>query len=669
MNNQSVILELREQDTKDGLSIANGDWETVLNQDVDINDGDSIMIQQTFLDTVAYPEGTITIPNDLSLRFQNYIYNNKWTGGGLTGTPPANPNIYGQYGGDGTGSSAILVENANPFVLCTKISSGDLAGYSFAPTFELAAIGNRSGFNTHYGDYTITLEYQAVGQTGGARSYLNIQIPKLQNVKGIYFNFDINITYETNIGIKVSSPSAFKVKENGGKPSFPGSGGAVTGNDAWHPTIFDGIYQLPAGQYTPKRLCTVINTQLQQNYGGGPTAEDSRTGGGIWNTSQFFVSSDSQAVAEGADSGDIDTCTLMDMANVGQGFHYVATYRPTNSGAKNIWMGASQVELSYDDDSQKFFWEYLHTPLYQSGEESVAIQYNNPPAGTDPKTTTGSTAFVYSNGGIIFQSLTAFEGILGEDSYNPVDFWDGTLKFNLAQLYGPRYSMSTAMGAGPFLDDIKPYWNYLNIAQPRYPSEPAQAVGLTMTGGYIGNDNAIIKDGDLSAVGGQADPQTMVPFWQCSPIPATGPTGGAFIAAFNPIVSSVSATHTVEAADKMFKTTDIRSHYLIELDAKFRNNFLTSETNYRTMSQIVGKFYSRGSFTQSGGPGIIYNHVGPSLKLSSFRVRILYPNKELADDIGNDNTVYVSITRNPNARQLELQELQEFVKEHKAIEQ
>ena len=82
MNNQSVILELREQDTKDGLSIANGDWETVLNQDVDINDGDSIMIQQTFLDTVAFPEGTITIPNDLSLRFQNYIYNNKWTGGG-----------------------------------------------------------------------------------------------------------------------------------------------------------------------------------------------------------------------------------------------------------------------------------------------------------------------------------------------------------------------------------------------------------------------------------------------------------------------------------------------------------------------------------------------------------------------------------------------------------
>ena len=97
MNNQSVILELREQDTPDAFRIDNGNWETVLNQDVDINDGDSIMIQQTFLDTVAFPEGTIVIPNNLSLRFQNYIYNNKWCGGGLQGDPAANPNIFGQF--------------------------------------------------------------------------------------------------------------------------------------------------------------------------------------------------------------------------------------------------------------------------------------------------------------------------------------------------------------------------------------------------------------------------------------------------------------------------------------------------------------------------------------------------------------------------------------------
>ena len=305
------------------------------------------------------------------------------------------------------------------------------------------------------------------------------------------FNFNINITYETSIGIKVSHPSAFKVNENGGKPSFPDSGQAATGNDAWHPTVFDGIYQLPAGQYTPKRLCTVINTQLQQNYGAGPTTTNTRTAGGVWNTSQFFKSSDSQAVDEGVNSGDIDTCTLMDMANEGRGYHYVATYKGID-GAKNIWMGASQMVLSYDDDSQKFFWEYLHTPIYQSGEESVAIQYDNPPAGTPPTTLVGESALVYSSGGIIFQSLTAFEGILGEASYNPVDFWDGTLKFNLAQLYGPRYSMSTAIVGAPFTGDIKPYWNYLNTAQSRYPSDPAQAVGLTMTGGYIGNDNCII---------------------------------------------------------------------------------------------------------------------------------------------------------------------------------
>ena len=667
MNNQSVILELREQDTPDGYRVDNGDWETVLNQDVDINDGDSIMIQQTFLDTVAFPEGTITIPNDLTLIIQNYVYNSKWTGG----TNGNLPNVYGQFSSAPTDAGSGMEDlSGEPYFLCTKTEGAAMSNYEVAPLCQIRAIGNRSGFNEKYGGYTLTLEYQAVGQTGGQRAYLNLQMPREPNKKGQYYNFLINITFEKNIGLKVSSPSNFFLEKNGSKVSFPGIVAApAKGN--YHPIIFEGNYALPAGNYTPQGLCKQINSQLQLNKGAGPVGGTGtgRDAGGPWNQSQFFVSSDSQCVVEGAiNTAATESCTLISMSlGSNKGFQYLASYEAT-SGAKNIWMGASQVELSYDTDTQKFFWEYLHTPIYAGGgSESVAIQYNS---AASPTTANGTATLVYNNGGIIFQSLTAFEGVLNQPSYNAVEFWEGTLKFNLAEVYGPRYTM-TEMPDEPFKDSLKPSWNYYPYAQLFYPKEdPGQGVGLTMTGGYIGNDNAIVKDADLSKayLDGNNAP-TYVPFWECVPIPTPAPTGGALVGSFNPIFSTVSATHVVQAAGRMFDTTDIRSHYLIELDAKFRNNFLTNETNIRSMSQVVGKFYSRGSFTQSGGPGFIYTHVGPSLKLSSFKVKILYPDKTLADDIGNDNTVYVAIARNPNSRAIESQELQEFVKDQKAIEQ
>ena len=154
MNNQSVILELREQDTPDGYRVDNGDWETVLNQDVDINDGDSIMIQQTFLDTVAFPEGTITIPNDLTLIIQNYVYNSKWTGGLNSNLP----NVYGQFSSAPTDAGSGMEDlSGEPYFLCTKTEAAAMSNYLVAPVCQISAIGNRSGFNEKYGGYTLTL--------------------------------------------------------------------------------------------------------------------------------------------------------------------------------------------------------------------------------------------------------------------------------------------------------------------------------------------------------------------------------------------------------------------------------------------------------------------------------------------------------------------------------
>ena len=675
MNNQSVILELRQQSTPDGLNIANGDWETIIN-DVDINEGDSISIQQSYLDTAAFPDGTIVIPNDLTIRFQHFVYNNKWTAGQLqpasTTSPPSPgiyPNIFGQWtSNNGDGSSALFVENANPFVLCDFLKSDDVGDYVFAPFFRIDAIGDRSGFNEKYGGYTITIEYQAVGQTGSQRAYRNIQIEKDPNRSGNYQQFVINITYNKDVDIKVSSPSKFKINKNGGRTSFPGSGAAVT-TGQWHPRLFTTLFPLKAGQYTPQTLCKALNDEFQTAGSSGEVTEGAVTAG-PWGSSKFFVSSDGMATDQGFDSGGgvLKTATLMNVANEQNGFSYVASYQtgPQQAFARNIWIGASQVELAYNEDTQLFFFNYLHTPLYQGGEESVAVKVNKKSTG-DFTTANADFANIYSSGGIMLHSLTAFEGILGSASEVDVDFFGETLKFNLNKLYAPPYSMSAAMTGVPFAGDLKPYWNYLPTAQTQYffddAAPPAVAVGLTLTGGYIGNDNLLIKDANTTSTDA-TDRTKNIPPWECPPVPSTDPAAGQFFNAFNPVFSTTTANYTLKAADQMFKNTDIRSHYLIEVDAKFRGNFLTDNTNYRTIGQIVGKYFTKGSFTESGGGGFLYTHVGPPLKLSSFKCRILFPDKTLATDIGPDNAIYMAINRNPNAQQLADQQLEEFIKEN-----
>ena len=671
-NTKTTILELRQQDTPAPYVNSNGDWETILNEDVDINAGDSIMINQSFLDTAAFPDGTITIPDTLRLRFQNYLYNTKWMGAAGQGDNNTNPNIFGQFTSNGdAGSSAITNQTGDPFVLCTRTPGGSGAGktgeYLFSAEFLITAIGNRSGFNTKFGGYTVTLVYQAPGMTGAERAYLNIQVPKGDNYKGNFFRSIINITYEKNIDLKVQSPSKDKIQRNGGRTSFPGGGIPISTGDEYHPRIFSRLYTLDAGNYTPQQLCKTINDQLQMSYGAQAVSSGTVSDRGPWSSSQFFVSSDSQCSNEGVvDSAPspapVETCTLMNLRNVSEGFQYLATYASATIGnPRNIWIGASQVVLAYNEDSQTFFWEYLHSPLYIGGKESVGLQVFSPPGTTDPYLSNNADfANIYNNGGIIWKSLTAFSGIEGEDSFQDVDFFGSILKFDLAKIYGPSYSMATISEA-PFATASKPYWNYLNIAQNNYQpdgEEQAQAVGLTMTGGFIGLDNAIIKTSDLTSSTAISD--DVKPFWECVPIPQDAPTTGAYISATNPIFSDVSATHTVDAADRMFKNTDIRSHYLIEIDAKFRNEFLTTNSNLRTMSQVVGKFYQKGGFTQSNGDGFIYTHSGEPMKLSSFKVRILNPDKTPVGDIGEDNTIFMTISRNPNAQQLLVNQLAEF---------
>ena len=80
----------------------------------------------------------------------------------------------------------------------------------------------------------------------------------------------------------------------------------------------------------------------------------------------------------------------------------------------------------------------------------------------------------------------------------------------------------------------------------------------------------------------------------------------------------------------------------------FKNNFLTPDNNYRSIQQIVNRYYELNSYTAGEGGQLVYQHVGEPVLLQSFHVRVLTSEKELAPNIGDDNTVHLQLIKNTN---------------------
>jgi len=66
---------------------------------------------------------------------------------------------------------------------------------------------------------------------------------------------------------------------------------------------------------------------------------------------------------------------------------------------------------------------------------------------------------------------------------------------------------------------------------------------------------------------------------------------------------------------------------------------------------IVSRYYELNSFTSGGSDtSLIYTHVGDPITLSSFGVRIMKPDKTLADNLGENTSVFLQIIKGEPTR-------------------
>jgi len=262
----------------------------------------------------------------------------------------------------------------------------------------------------------------------------------------------------------------------------------------------------------------------------------------------------------------------------------------TFNTSSNYWIGSSELALEYDPATDKFNFTFLHMPQYNAG--ATVVYY-----GMQNKTVANTFFASAKNGGVFFESLSAVDS---KGKY--FDFWSGVLGFDLSTLC-VKYT------------EIP---NLFNIPNSKFYI-PYFVDGVNTTNGFYGLASAIVSGENYYKVPS-----------------ITGST---------PITSTIDNTINIISSKTTAELINTYSHFLVEADLKFQNNFYGINTT-RNIQGIVSKYYSQGSYTFGDSSNSVqYTHSGNALILKSIRVRILTSNKVLDPNIGNDNTVYFQIIK------------------------
>lgn len=572
---------------------SNGDWTTRLQEQILLEEGDSLICRNAFVDTKAVSGQKIIVQEDTTLTLEFVQYNTvPFNSSAVTNdTPhytPVDIPTGNFYGDDRTYIRCEKTENdGNPLYSISELH------YSPVETF----LEGNGGFGVivEYNDANnipaqkgIHLEQRKIWSQGGYEPINILSRTPPDQVK-IYH------AYAGKLGVQLWPYPEPSTGPNGqfAGPNYKNTfidevRGQRVGEDGavFSPRIFKQSIVVPAGAYEPPDITERINRELSGISG-------SITASNLTGANNFLdeVSGDDYFI----DATDGSTAQI-------NGFQF-------DVGHNVPMTGASQVELDYDIAQNRFNWNYLHLPIYQSSNQAVGI-ISQPQDGAGP--------FVYG--------VTRFSGIMflkleAETATKPVDdFWTSKLgfkDFNTLNTYQFK-----VVASNPQHDFVLKS----NGEKASFPiSQHPPVVGKEMTGGFQGIDTVTQKETDN--------------YFKAPELEA----GSAVFASTNatdPIPASVSV---------ISDDTDVAfGYFLVSVKAQFANNFLTPEQNNSSIVSIVSRYYSKDSYTAgSSADSIVYVHKGSPQLLSAFDCRILDSDGNLADNIGGDNTIFLQVVKVP----------------------
>ena len=469
---------------------------------------------------------------------------------------------------------------------------------------------------------------------------------------------------------------------------------SLNGIDSYDPIVYDSRIMIPKGNYDPADLCAVINREFQR--GIVNTATNGKelsintllkniptTAGNTW-VRPISTADTSAVVGSKYSAWNSYTTAEMPSANcadwryrygrVGNGsalgegvddegssgnFSYVGTEDQGPYNLQGTWSGTSQLQMAFDDNTNRFYWSYTHMPIYNgSTEESVGyfladsvpiwgigIGVNTGTGGAngDISEMVGNPTYIKemtAAGGVLFTEMNSW------DSTGPTTFWADVLGFS-QDMTDPD-CMLVSITHEPNKPLAQPDVNkfgerphiYKGVLGAKNFVDAAPVVGVHMTAGYLGMSDAVAVTANVSP--------TTPSFLKSD---AMAVRAGKYACNSHPLILSTSNSKTTPVlGGKGVLTNDVTSgfgYYLIEIDSNFGGNFITSDQNKKSVVAIASKYYVKDSYTSvASDASLIYTHRGPPQLLSTFNVRISNSDNQLASNLGVDNTVFLSIIKN-----------------------
>ena len=248
---------------------------------------------------------------------------------------------------------------------------------------------------------------------------------------------------------------------------------------------------------------------------------------------------------------------------------------------------------------------------------------------------------INKHGGILITNLTA----INSDTKVPSDFWTKVMGFQLDRSKPDCILVSYFSGLNYVTPIPAQAANREIVHKPTFTATGSPVDGVNQTGNFQSVATGVSTESITKATNGK--PTSGFPY-----VPILGSAGNPE----NAFLSTSAKTIGVEATDGVLAGQQKQSfgYYLIEVEAQFQNNYVTQDENRRSVMGIVSRYYAKDSYTSaSEDASIIYTHSGSPQILSSFNIRILDSDKNVAANIGTDNTIHLLVAKAPKKKKIE----------------
>jgi len=656
----SKTLELRQ---KNAMKVnSNGDYEVSLpyNNDLTLEDGDTLQLQKVFIDTEADSSQKINIPNDLTLTLSYYYYYIYSRIVSNLATVSASESAMTPS------ASNFLIDN-QPYIVALDTSE-DGRGATTGTVKQIRGIDPRGGEFLLKPDILFVAHMLNFDPNKNAVYLQPVLIPPGKLTGGQTVSFDVSIPYVehtiTDADINSLQPQEFQdqMRPLVGQttPVFPPSAGTQDGyvgeitfkttNDPANrnlvPVRGTSTINLLAGDYTPQDLVKEMNRQVQLAYrtegqvleGDNGYIPDGQTTPIPIYQNSFLQSQQSIGFSNPMSNPgpgvnpNARTCYLVrqDCGNIVR----------MNDASPGVLVGASFVEFDYKTDTNQFTIDYIHTPYYtdpipdSNTPAQIAVGYLSQRQFVDgtSKGTPENLIPITKNGGIVFTDLTSIDSQKGN-----TNFWREIMGFNLnspQEIVPPLLVRQEVLSSADIPARPAGYGeaggSSYNIATA-FRISPEMKDGQNITGGFFPMSASTDLVGSNSTS-----------YWE--PIAMLVPEDNTVP---SPFLSTATDTINIQSNQVAIGggTKNDGGYFLVSVQGNFLTDYYSNNQKENIVG-IVSRYYEINSFTSgTSDDAVVYQHKGEPITLSDFKVRILTPSKELAPNLGDGTSVFLEIIK------------------------